>query len=612
MRYRFFLVCLLLSLFAPLAMAQDDSVPRNAAIAAAQAVLGRRPNTWTYTIGQPTNQQTLGCPLLGGLTLDRQVIPYRYELVYNDGVYVVYASADGQITVLCDQKFFTPAASMPTPTVMSGIIATPTPFGPPATPTPNVAATLSANVGLTLTQYACPPTFAGYLPPRIRPGRATAAVEQGGVPNRLRSLPVADNAIAPQVGLAQPGRTLDAVLNGPACSGTFVWWYVEIDGIRGWTAESNAASNEYFLVPTSGNEVTPAAPLSAQLAIPDVVAVDRGFEFAPFVAFRGDAQAFFAYAYTSGNPTGQRGGTLIEYDATTAQQTGRLLVAPNALIVDLQVSSLGDLIVASNDQSIAVYSPDSLTNNPNQPSRPSLLLPNSFDFRAGNKVFAVLPSGTTLVSLSCPRPSNFGPSCDQAALVAYNLGSGQASRPLLLPPNVYVDNMGFSPDGRTLYVQSMAEVLAFDVATGQQTGRFTNADATFLMLDMAVNPSDGSILTTKCKRIDPATNGCALGEVALWASNGTLRGLLDSSAGNPLVVRYSPDGQTFLVGDSSGNMTLYSADGRPIRGIGGAALPSSDPMQAVVSIDDAAYSRDGRSVLFTTSDRNVYLWRIQP
>jgi len=613
-RYRLLLMFLVLALITPFAAAQqDDSVPRNAAIAAAQAVLGRRPNSWSYIIGQPTNLQSLGCPLVAGnQTLNREVIPYRYELVYNDGVYVVHVSGDGQIVVLCDAKF-SPAAPAATPTLVGGITATPTPLGTPAaSPTPNAAATLSANVGLTMTQYACPPDYVGYLPPRIRPGRASAAVEQGGVPNRLRSLPIADNTNAPQVGQVQPGRTLDAVLNGPACSGGFVWWYVEIDGIRGWTAESNVATNEYFLVATSGNEVTPAAPISATLAIPDVLPVDRGFQFAPFAAFRSDSQAFFAYAYLSATaPNSEmQQGTLIEYSSSNAQQTGRLLSGVAGMMVDLQVSSTGSLVAAVN-QDILVYNPDSLTNNPNQAIQPSLLLPNSFDFRATNQAFVLAPNGISLVSVSCPRPSTVGPICDQAALVIYNLGNGQAIAQFNLPPNFYVDNMAFSPDSRTLYVQSMAEVLAFDLGTGQQTSRFTNADATFMLLDIAVNPSDGSILTTKCKRIDPATNGCGLGEVALWSSNGTLRGLLDSSAGNPLIVRYSPDGQSFLVGDSSGNMTLYGADGRAIKGIGGAALPSRNG-QAVVSIDDAVFSRDGRSVLFTTNDRNVYLWRVQP
>lgn len=341
------------------------------------------------------------------------------------------------------------------------------------------------------------------------------------------------------------------------------------------------------------------------------MAVDRGFQFAPFVAFRGDAQAFFAYAYFSGSAPQAGLGTLIEYSISNAQQTGRLLSA-SVPMVDLQVSSLGDLVVASNDQTISVYDPNALPNNPNAIVRPSLVLTNSFDFRATNKPFVIAPSGTSLVSVACLRPSMLGPSCEQAALATYNLGNGQLTSQIALPPSFYVNSMAFSADGRTLYVHSMAEVLIFDLTTGGQTGRFTNADATFMMLDIAINPADGSILTTKCKRVDPATNGCALGEVALWGSNGTLRGLLDSSAGNPLVVRYSPNGQTFLVGDSSGNLTLYSADGRILKAIDGAALPSNDPMQRRVSIDDAVYSRDGRYVLFSTSDRGLYLWKVQP
>ncbi|MCS6834821.1 MAG: WD40 repeat domain-containing protein [Anaerolineae bacterium] len=604
----YLLFCLLLALFAPLAIAQDDSIPRNAAIAAAQAVLGRRPNSWTYTIGQSTNLETLGCPLVGGLTLDRQVIPYRYELSYNDGIYVVYVSADGQIVVLCDQKFFTPATARPTVPPVAAPTATPLVVPVPAT-TPNVAVPPTIEIGRVLREYACPPDFVGYMPPRIRPGRATAAVEQGGVPNRLRPLPIADNRLAPQVGQAQPGRTLDFVLNGPACSGGFVWWYVEIDGVRGWTAESSADRREYFLVPTSGNEATFAPGAGAQAAPPELVRVDSAFRFATFMAFRGDAQAFFVYAYASGGAQ-QGSGTLLEYSVSNAQQTGRLLSA-SVPIVDVRVSSLGDLIVASNDSSVAVYNPDDLTNNPNQTVRPTLLLPNSFSLLAGNRPFVVAPSGTTLVSVACLRPANFGRSCDQISLIVYNLGNGLAIAQFSLPADVaYINDIVFAPDGRSVYISNMQGVYIIDLATGREVGRFSNADDTFLMLGMAVNPADGSILTTKCKQADPVTNGCALGEVALWASNGTLRGLLDSSAGNPLIVRYSPDGQTFVVGDSSGNVTLYSADGRVLKAIDGASLVM-DFRRGSVSIDDVVYSPDGSHILFSTSDRAVYLWRVQ-
>jgi len=81
-----------------------------------------------------------------------------------------------------------------------------------------------------------------------------------------------------QVGQAQPGRTLDKVLSGAACNGTFVWWFVEIDGVQGWTAESDSTdAGTYFLepvgaVPTIATAV-PTVVIGAATAAPTAVMV---------------------------------------------------------------------------------------------------------------------------------------------------------------------------------------------------------------------------------------------------------------------------------------------------------------------------------------------------
>ncbi|MEO0564391.1 MAG: SH3 domain-containing protein, partial [Chloroflexota bacterium] len=121
-----------------------------------------------------------------------------------------------------------------------------------ATPAPGVAPTL---VPPTI-DTTCPEGFVGYLPPRIQTGAVTAQVEQGGLPNTLREGPSTETA---RVGTIQPGRRIDFVLGGPQCSNGFVWWQVEVDGVQGWTAESSAQDNAYFLAPTPGNEVGPTA-----------------------------------------------------------------------------------------------------------------------------------------------------------------------------------------------------------------------------------------------------------------------------------------------------------------------------------------------------------------
>ncbi len=113
------------------------------------------------------------------------------------------------------------------------------------------------------SDFTCPPNFEGYLTPRITTGQITAQVEQGGLPNTLRTLPTTESE---QVGQIQPGRRIDRVWNGPQCSSGFVWWDVQVDGVRGWTAESSAADNTYFLAPTTGSAATPPPTPASEVA----------------------------------------------------------------------------------------------------------------------------------------------------------------------------------------------------------------------------------------------------------------------------------------------------------------------------------------------------------
>lgn len=120
--------------------------------------------------------------------------------------------------------------------------------------TDNAIGVGSASPSLIPTSFECPPGFEGYMPPRLSIGTARARVADGGIPNRLRNEPSVNGAFLLD---AQPGRTFDEVLDGPACSGTYVWWLVELDGTVGWTAESDSSIQEYFLIPLN-DEGTPS------------------------------------------------------------------------------------------------------------------------------------------------------------------------------------------------------------------------------------------------------------------------------------------------------------------------------------------------------------------
>ncbi|GAB5491740.1 MAG: hypothetical protein Phog2KO_19550 [Phototrophicaceae bacterium] len=65
------------------------------------------------------------------------------------------------------------------------------------------------------------------------------------IPNRLRSLPSTDGEIVGEL----PGGSEFTVLDGPACGGVYTWFFVEYNGITGWTAEGTGQN--YYIEPVT-------------------------------------------------------------------------------------------------------------------------------------------------------------------------------------------------------------------------------------------------------------------------------------------------------------------------------------------------------------------------
>lgn len=107
------------------------------------------------------------------------------------------------------------------------------------------------------TVHFCPPLYQGFLTPRIDIGNASARVASRTLANRLRAEP---ELSAQQIGEIPPRRVLDAVLDGPACDGAFVWWQVEVNGLIGWTVESDLNANAYYLEPVAAPASQESAP----------------------------------------------------------------------------------------------------------------------------------------------------------------------------------------------------------------------------------------------------------------------------------------------------------------------------------------------------------------
>ncbi len=113
--------------------------------------------------------------------------------------------------------------------------------------------------------HFCPPGFRGYLRPRIAFGGGKARVVSDSLANRLRAQPSIE---AEQIGEIAPRSKIDALLDGPACNGPWVWWQVEVDGLVGWTVESDVNYNYYYLEPVADTipaDESPGRPADALL-----------------------------------------------------------------------------------------------------------------------------------------------------------------------------------------------------------------------------------------------------------------------------------------------------------------------------------------------------------
>ncbi len=101
--------------------------------------------------------------------------------------------------------------------------------------------------------HFCAPDYPGLLPPRIDIGERNARVASHSIANRLRAAP---DIAADQIDEIPPHTVLDAVLDGPACKDSHVWWQVESAGVVGWTVESDLNFNYYYLEPTTSEDTT--------------------------------------------------------------------------------------------------------------------------------------------------------------------------------------------------------------------------------------------------------------------------------------------------------------------------------------------------------------------
>jgi hypothetical protein len=661
-RWFLLLVCLMTAV--PLT-AQDDRLPREAVLAAAQQRLGTRAQSWTYTILAPTRSATLGCPSAPAGDLGREVIPYRYVLRYATGEYVVFASSDGTVVVLCDDKFnltidvptavppeAVPVLTQPAPSgdgcllsttgafanvranpsreaaqvaqIFSGqsyvvlaqssrpddrwyfipagwvsaTVATVTGAGCAALPVDDgrvgsgagvTVPTTDMNIAQTLALYACPPGFEGYMPPRLQIGPATARVGAGGLPNVIRSQPIVNDSIGARLGTIQPSRTIDQVINGPACSGGYVWWLVRVDNVQGWTAESDFAQRAYFLEPlTQAPATATPAPLSQLGRV-----LGRGVALQQRDDITGAARVGISadglFGLVSGQITigeGQAIFVVAEYalDAATPRFTDTGMALPSA-VTGIQV--LADGRVAVSDQaSLFIF------RKQGNDYLQDVVIPNVIVDEA-LQGWALTPDGRLLVSLR--RGSG-------VEVVMRSITSPDPLWIAELPFDAF--KLAFSPDQQSVAAFGFDGVVILDSITGIQQAVLSNATEQFGMLDFTFDPTDSNrLLTTICKRVDATRNPppCVAGEVTLWSINPTsILGVVETNSANPLHLVVTADASLILVGDAAGRIVVLDGGGNLVEEV--QVTASRD--EAIV---DMALGADDRALVLTTSSGQI-LW----
>ena len=301
------LLCLLLWIALP-AQAQLDAAIAAARRAAAPFVnVAPQP---TFHKLPATTTTTLGCELVAGLPLAQTLDAFRIAFPTVAGDFAVHTSVDGSLTQLCDARVpnlgagLIPGASdsgeMPADREAGcwlrasedGRNVRAAPRGNPVTKLDRLQQhkALGSNEagdwvfyrqgwvkrsGLTLRGdcddlplldaaqaasgviHYCPAAYAGYLPPRIDIGRKAARSASTDFASRLRAAPDPSAELVAEI---PPRQVLDAVLDGPACQGSYIWWQVSLDGVVGWTIESDSKANYYYLEPHHAPTLRPHTP----------------------------------------------------------------------------------------------------------------------------------------------------------------------------------------------------------------------------------------------------------------------------------------------------------------------------------------------------------------
>ncbi len=493
---------------------------------------------------------SLGCPQAGQTYTPGTIVGYRFEFTYGTTVYDYRVSADESIVILCSETDTTQV--------------TPEPTG-----TPDAAALARSN-------SLCPTPTGSFIYPRQRLAPGIQARVVPGLPNNLRSGPDRANPVLSEI----PGGATFEVIDGPRCdSNGIVWWEVDYNGQRGFTAEGG--DGEYYVEPLPGGLVNypGQSPIDlARLSFISPASTLQG-NFAADLEFTDGGLLVVAGA------AGSEG--VFVYDLAAASAAPRVLSGVS-LMTDLD--SFGSLLLGGTAAS-AVEIHDVA------PTAQVVLRAVLEGHTGGVDQVAFAPDGAVFVSVGAQAiTTSATPETDRFAIIQWDRETVAQRLPYLRGHTARVTGMAYSADGTLFTVSEDGQLLRWDLATGVGDLLLTSGD--IAMTTLAVSP-EGTLLAVGFEDggltfLDPADPNTAY---TVAAHSGPVN-----------AAAFTPAGDLVATAGQDGAVVVWNA------GI----LALSDPAAARFDLPsahqgailDVRFSAEGSLLGTLGEDNRVILWNL--
>jgi WD40 repeat protein len=600
-----------------------------------------RPSNWTWEQLPPTNFSTLACPIAVGYDTGTAVTPYRVRLTFAAGEYVVHVSADTAQVQLCDVKFAdmgsgtsgtgdpTPDPAVPTATVVPGscmlapaaaysnvrshpalegallgviyenssypvlgrndvgtwflieagwVASSVAELSGDCTNVPHSTVVVygeRVSADVASNPYPCAVDFAGYMQPRVELGEFNITVTDDGVPNRLRLAPTTTAQI---VGEVPSGGVIDWIIDGPACNEGYVWWLVNYGELDGWTVESNNASGEYYLEPSS--------PVPS-VDVPDGATFLSDHADFGFVEFSPSANTLAATDVDTGSMT----VNLYNLGAMSTEPFAQLTHdSPVANVIfgqtweDLITSDFGGVTFWHRSPATRLYEPSQVLSG----------------MSTHNTGFAMTanPDWTLLVVSSCLQYTDMG--CLTGELRVWNMQTNTWVRTLSEPEfNPYI--IEFRSDGTTLMAADHEAVKFWDVTSGALLNTIpTNINS---ISDATFSPDGMMVAIGGCAQT--TAGSCLFGTIEIWnVVTMSLIRAMQVEGGQVMAVDFTPDG-LYVAGAAGATVQFWGA----ATGLNAATLTGFDAIVTNFMISEL-YTADAYQVATVDMNNMLLIWQV--